>query len=98
MIPLFVLAGFSSGVTGPSRDLIVRGATPKGATGRVYGFVYSGLDAGAALVPVLVGWMLDRGHAAMVFLMVGIVLLLGVGTVIQMKQRSAPRALTLPQG
>ena len=99
VIPLFVVAGFSSGVTGPSRDLIVRGATPKGATGRVYGFVYSGLDAGAALVPVLVGWMLDRGHAAMVFLMVGIVLLLGVGTVIQVKQRSAPGAATTqPQG
>ena len=61
--------------------------------------VYSGLDAGAALVPVLVGWMLDRGHAAMVFLMVGIELLLGVGTVIQVKQRSAPgTATTQPQG
>ena len=36
---------------GARRDLIVRAATPRGATGRVYGFVYSGLDSGAALVP-----------------------------------------------
>lgn len=89
VIPLFVAAGFSSGVTGPSRDLIVRAATPKGATGRVYGFVYSGLDAGAALVPVLLGWMLDRGNPAMVFVMIGVVLLMAVGTVIQVRQKSS---------
>ena len=57
VIPVFVLAGFSSGITGPSRDLIVRGATTKGATGRVYGFVYSGLDTGSALVPALLGYL-----------------------------------------
>lgn len=89
VIPLFVLAGFSSGITGPSRDLIVRAATPKGASGRVYGFVYSGLDTGAALVPVLLGWFLDHGHPAMVFMMIGIVLLIGVASVIQVKQHSA---------
>jgi FSR family fosmidomycin resistance protein-like MFS transporter len=88
VIPVFVLAGFSSGVTGPSRDLIVRGATPKGATGRVYGFVYSGLDTGAALAPVLLGYLLDHGHSAGVFLFIGVTLLLGMGTVIQVRQRT----------
>ena len=47
------LIGFAIGSTGPSRDLIVRNATPKGAAGRVYGFVYSGLDLGAMIGPVL---------------------------------------------
>ena len=89
VIPVFALAGFTSGVTGPSRDLIVRAATPKGATGRVYGFVYSGLDTGASTVPVLLGWLLDHGHPATVFAMIGIVLLMGVATVIQVRQRSA---------
>jgi MFS family permease len=88
VIPVFVLAGFSSGITGPSRDLIVRGATTKGATGRVYGFVYSGLDTGAALAPVLLGYLLDHGHPAGVFMFIGIALLLGVGTVIHVQQRT----------
>ena len=48
-IPMLALTGFAIGSTGPSRDMIVRGATPPGASGRVYGFVYSGLDLGATL-------------------------------------------------
>src|SRR3546814_857772 len=54
-------ASFLFGFTTPSRDLIVRGATPKGASGRVFGFVYSGLDAGSALVPLIMGQLLDHG-------------------------------------
>ena len=64
---LLVGAGFLSGLTFPSRDLLVRGACSRGNTGAVYGFVYSGLDAGSALAPLLFGWLLDRGHGAWVF-------------------------------
>ena len=49
LLPLFATIGFVLGATGPSRDLIVRNATPQGASGRVYGFVYSGLDLGATI-------------------------------------------------
>ena len=63
-LPLFALTGFALGATGPSRDLIVRNATPKGASGRVYGFVYSGLDLGSSLAPIWFGAMLDHGSAA----------------------------------
>jgi MFS family permease len=96
VIPVFALAGFTSGITGPSRDMIVRGAAARGATGRVYGFVYSGLDTGSALAPVMLGWLLDHGHASGVFVFIGVALLLGVGTVIQVRLRSeavaAPRS------
>src|SRR3546814_15347493 len=54
-------AGFLFGLTTPSRDLIVRGSTPKGASGRVFGFVYSGLDAGSALVALIMGRLRDHG-------------------------------------
>lgn len=57
---LLFVAGFTFGMTMPSRDLVVRQATPPGATGRVFGFVYSGLDAGSAVAPVLIGLMLDH--------------------------------------
>lgn len=55
------LAGFFSGVAGPSRDMLIRRVTPKGATGTVYGLVYSGMDVGASLAPVGFGIMLDVG-------------------------------------
>ena len=86
LIPLFVAAGFALGATGPSRDLIVRNATPKGAAGRVYGFVYSGLDLGATMGPVWFGFMLDNGHPRQMFLVVSILLVVAVGTVLQARR------------
>jgi MFS family permease len=60
--PLLVgLAGFCAGVSSPSRDMLIRRVTPKGATGTVYGLVYSGMDVGSALAPVAFGLMLDIG-------------------------------------
>ena len=49
----------------------MRNATPKGAAGRVYGFVYSGLDLGATLGPVWFGIMLDHGLAREMFFVIG---------------------------
>ena len=60
-IALVAMAGFCSGVSGPSRDMLIRRVTPKGATGTVYGLVYSGMDVGASLAPVGFGLMLDAG-------------------------------------
>ena len=61
------ISGFASGVVAPSRDLIVRASTPPGAAGRVFGFVYSGLDVGSFATPVFYGWMLDHGMPHAVF-------------------------------
>lgn len=41
------LAGSGTGLAGPSRDMLIKRAAPPGATGRVYGTVYSGLRAAA---------------------------------------------------
>ena len=56
--------GFAVGVGGPSRDMMIKRATPKGATGRVYGTVYSGLDVGFAVSPLVFGLLMDRGWYA----------------------------------
>ncbi|MBI3706877.1 MAG: MFS transporter [Proteobacteria bacterium] len=53
------LAGFLQGTTSSSRDMVVRSVTPKGTAGRVFGFVYSGLDTGSALAALLFGALLD---------------------------------------
>lgn len=52
-------AGFCSGLSAPSRDMLIRRVTPKGATGTVYGLVYSGMDVGSSLAPAVFGLMLD---------------------------------------
>ncbi|MGE5491065.1 MAG: MFS transporter, partial [Actinomycetota bacterium] len=52
ILPLMACIGFCTGIAGPSRDLLVRRAATsrfgQAAYGRVYGFVYSRLDAGLA--------------------------------------------------
>ncbi len=65
---LFGLMGFAAGTGGPSRDLIVKRAAPANATGRVYGVVYSGLDIGQAISPLLFGTLMDHGQFAAVFI------------------------------
>jgi len=83
----FALSGFCVGLTYPSRDLLVRAATPPGATGRVYGFVYAGLDVGSFATPVFYGWLLDHGTPHGVFYAVFGFALLAVLTVLQLPAR-----------
>jgi MFS family permease len=93
LLPLFALAGFALGSTGPSRDLIVRNATPKGAAGRVYGFVYSGLDLGAMLGPVWFGFMLDHALGREMFFVIAALLVAAIGTVVQVRRAIGVRAV-----
>ncbi len=89
---LVVLAatGFAVGVGGPSRDLMIKKATPKGATGRVYGLVYSGLDVGFAISPLIFGVFMDRGWYAATLLGAALVLLLSVGAALGVGRRTQP--------
>lgn len=65
---LFGAMGFAAGIAGPSRDLIVKRSAPDNATGRVYGVVYSGLDIGQAIAPLMFGTLMDMHRPAMVWL------------------------------
>ncbi len=89
---VLAVAGFANGITQPSRDLLVRQTTPKGSTGAVYGFVYSGLDLGSVVAPVYFGWLLDGGGPQWVFLSSSIVLLITILTVMQLPARKAQAA------
>jgi MFS family permease len=81
-VALMGAVGFGAGVAGPSRDLLIRAAAPKNATGRVYGVVYSGLDIGLAAGPVLFGALMDAGHPSMVFVGIGIFQCLAILTAV----------------
>lgn len=73
---LFGVMGFASGMSGPSRDLLVKASTPDNASGRVYGVVYAGLDIGQAVTPLVFGVLMDHGQYRSVWL--GLVVLQGV--------------------
>ena len=94
IVACVALAGFASGMTTPSRDMLVRAATPAGSTGKVFGFVYSGLDLGSAVTPPVLGWFLDRGAPQMVFVFSAAALVLTVATVLGLKRNMTTRAAT----
>jgi MFS family permease len=88
-LAILAATGFAVGVGGPSRDLMIKKATPKGATGRVYGLVYSGLDTGFAISPLIFGMFMDRGWYAATLLGAALVLLLSVGAALGVGKRTA---------
>lgn len=77
-IGVAAFAGLGTGLAGPSRDMLIKRASPPGATGRVYGTVYSGLDLGFALAAPVFGAVLDGGHPNGVFFGAALALALGV--------------------
>jgi len=84
---VMALIGFSMGVTAPSRDMLVRAATPAGSSGKVFGFVYSGLDVGSLIAPPVYGWFLDQGEARGMFFVIAAVMLVMIATVVQVRRR-----------
>lgn len=68
IIVAFIVIGLGLGIAAPSRDLMIRTATPSGSSGRVYGIVYSGIDLGAALSPLIFGIFLDVGLPKFLFI------------------------------
>ena len=99
---LMAVFGLGVGLAGPSRDLLVRQAATAGfgrdAYGRVYGFVYSGLDLGFSVAPFIFGPLMDHGHLAAVLVGVGFLQVLAifsamsVGTRARLSRRVAASA------
>lgn len=90
VVVLMGLIGLASGVAGPSRDLLIRSAAPKNATGRVFGVVYSGLDSGLALGPLLFGALMDASHPSWVFVGIALFQALAIATAVTVGTRRTP--------
>jgi predicted MFS family arabinose efflux permease len=86
------LMGFGSGFSGPSRDILVRRAATstfgQAAYGRVYGFVYSGVDTGLALAPLAFGPLMDAGRYSHVLWGVAILQTLAIAAALAVGYRS----------
>ena len=83
--------GFGAGIAAPSRDLLIRAAAPKNATGRVYGVVYSGLDIGLSCAPLFFGALMDAHHPAAVFIWIGVFQVLAIATALTVGSKTARR-------
>ena len=100
-LPAFLLmllmgtAGLLQGVIRPARDMLVHAAAPEGATGKVFGFVTTGINVGGALMPLLLGWLVDRGAAEGVFWLIALVMVLALVTVLTTRQPTEP--IRVPQ-
>ncbi len=81
LILVVSLSGFASGVTMPSRDMIVRSVTPPGSFGKVFGFVTTGFHIGGMVAPLIFGQLLDHGHPRAVFLFIAAGALVAIATV-----------------
>ena len=93
LIPIIFFAlGFGYGVVAPSRDLLVKKATPQGVAGRVYGIVYSGIDLGAAVGPFIFGLFMDAGLPKALFIGIVIFQLMIIPTVFKVSSDISPRA------
>lgn len=91
---LFGAMGLGSGIAGPSRDLLVKQATPEGATGRVYGVVYAGLDVGMAFSALMFGALMDAEQYRLVWLGVALALVLLIVNAFNVKRRWRKPELT----
>ncbi len=81
LVVLMSVGGFFSGLTMPSRDMIVRAVTPPGAYGRVFGFVSTGFNIGGIVSPLIFGQLLDQGYPRAIFFCVAVCALISIATV-----------------
>ena len=78
LVTVMALSGFLNGVIQPSRDMIVRAATPPGSFGKVFGFVSTGFNFAGIAAPLLFGWLMDQAHPRSVFIVVAALTLLSL--------------------
>jgi MFS transporter, FSR family, fosmidomycin resistance protein len=92
VVALMGLMGLGTGFTGPSRDILVRRAATstfgQAAYGRVYGFVYSGIDTGLALAPIAFGPLMDAARYTHVLWGVALLQVLAIFTALAVGWRS----------
>jgi MFS family permease len=75
--------GDNRNIITPSRDLLVRAASPRGAEGRVFGVVSTGFNIAGAISPLIFGWLIDNGHNQGIFAFTALFMLLtGVVTIL----------------
>jgi MFS family permease len=96
------IAGFLGGVIAPSRDMLVRSASPPGAEGRAFGIVSTGFNFSGIFAPLLYGWIMDQNMphwvfgAAVVFMSLTVLLALVTDRAPQARREQSDARLMQP--
>ncbi len=97
LLAVMAAVGFLTGMVAPSRDMLVRAASPKGAEGRTFGIVSTGFNIGGVIGPIFLGYLLDQQlakgvlWATVAFMLLTTVVVLGQ----EFKGRARLRSLQL---
>ena len=84
---VMIIAGLCQGIIRPARYIMLRAASPKGSTGKVFGFVSAGIAAGAAVSPYLFGVIMDANKPAWVFYLMTIFMVIAIFSIAMPKPK-----------
>ncbi len=93
LIVAMAAVGFLTGIVAPSRDMLVRAASPPGAEGRTFGIVSTGFNIGGVIGPIFLGYLIDQHLAqGVLWATVAFMLLTTVVVLLQEFRAKAQRA------
>jgi MFS transporter, FSR family, fosmidomycin resistance protein len=92
LVALMMCFGALYGMANPLRDMVIRSFAPTGGAGKVFGFTYSGMDFGSSMSALICGYLLERREPELIFILVGVFMMIGVGAVLMAKATSPPKA------
>lgn len=97
LVILLGLIGFLTGLVAPSRDMLVRAASPKGAEGRVFGIASTGFNIGGVLGPLFLGYLLDLNLTKGVFWSAAVFMMLTSVLMFWQEYRNINHLTTTPE-
>ena len=92
LVGLFTVTGLAQGMVRPARDMLVRAVTPRQSSGKVFGFVSTGISVGGSVTPILFGWIVDQGAPEWVFYTLAVFMLVGISVTMAGRRRGEARA------
>ena len=82
-------AGALYGISSPSRDILIKKATPTGSAGVAFGFTSSGMSVGNLFGPLICGWFMDHGQPQLMFAVLAVIIAVSIVTVVLTRPHAA---------
>ena len=89
MFSAMILAGLFYGISSPSRDILIKKATPEGSEGVAFGFTSSGMSVGNLIGPLICGWFMDTGQIQFMFVVLAAIVAVAIVTVVLTRPHAA---------
>ena len=89
MFSAMILAGLFYGISSPSRDILIKNATPTGSAGVAFGFTSSGMSVGNLIGPLICGWFMDTGRPQFMFVVLAAIVAAAIITVVLTRPHTA---------